>query len=86
MWYKTQTEYDEIVAAMVTFEVNLANKVSMLRRQNDPDAFRREEELMALQNVLFSLAHYDIDSEILTDSEIEWFYELGTTIIQNCSI
>ena len=86
MWYKTQTEYDEIVAAMVTFEVNLANKVSMLRRQNDPDAFRREEELMALQNVLFSLAHYDITSNILTESEIEWFYELGTTIIQNCSI
>ena len=86
MWYKTQTEYDEIVAAMVTFEVNLANKVSMLRRQNDPDAFRREEELMALQNVLFSIAHYDITSNILTESEIEWFYELGTTIIQNCSI
>lgn len=86
MWYKTQTEYDEIVAAMLSFEVKLANKVSMLRRQNDPDAFRREEELMALQNVLFSIAHYDITSNILTESEIDWYYELGTTIIQNCSL
>lgn len=41
---------------------------------------------MMLQNVLYGLRNYDISSEILTDVEIEYYFELSTLIVQNCPL
>ncbi len=86
MLYKTQEEYDRLIQSIATYEVRMADKVAALRSQRDPDAFRREEELMLLQNVLFTLNHYDITSGILTEQEIDKCHELATIVVQNCTI
>jgi hypothetical protein len=86
MWYENQTTYDEIVEAMILYSVKLADKVLMLKRQRDPDVIRREEELILLSNCIYTLNHYDITSEVLTDEEIEHAYELSTIILQGCGL
>lgn len=86
MWYSNQTIYDQIVEAMITYSVKISDKVLMLKRQRDPDAMRREEELILLSNCIYALNYYDITSELLTDAEIEHCYELATIIIQNCGL
>ena len=83
MWYKTQDEYDELVLTFLDYEVKLVNRAALLRRSNDSDFFRVEEETMALQNILYSLSYYDITAGILTDDEIYYNFELATDIIQN---
>lgn len=86
MWYENQTDFDSIVSAMAEYGVRLADKVAALKRQNDPDAFRREEELMLLSNCIFVLDQYDITTDWLTPAEILNANELATTVIQNCTI
>ena len=86
MWYENQTTYDEVILAMTSFSVKLGNKVLMLKRQRDPDVFRREEELMLLSNCIYSLNYYDVDSGLLTNQEIEHCYELATIVTQNCGL
>jgi len=86
MWYENQTTFDEIVGAMILYSSKIADKVLMLKRQRDPDAFRREEELMLLSNCIYVLSYYDITSELITTAEIEHTYELATIVIQNCGL
>lgn len=82
----TQTIFDNIVLGIANYEGNLAHVCVQMTRQNDPDASRRAEELMMLQNVLFGLRHYDISSEIFTDAEISYYFELATQVIQSCPL
>ena len=82
----TQTEFDDIVIGIAGHEVRMANVTAYMKKQGDPDYLRREEEIMMLQNVLCSLKHYDIESEIITDDEIKQMYELATQIVQNCPL
>lgn len=82
----TQTKYDNIVLGVADQEIRVAYSVCQLRRQNDPDCNRIEEELMMLQNILYGLRNYDISSEILTDAEIAYYLELSTLIVQNCPL
>ena len=83
---QTQAEFDDIVLGIADHEVRLAYLACRMRRQNDPDCNRREEELMMLQNVLYGLRNYDITSDILTDAEIRYYYELATSIAQSCPL
>jgi len=80
----TQAEFDDTVLGIANHEVRLAYAVCQMRRQNDPDCNRREEELMMLQNIIYGLRNYDITSDILTDAEISYYYELATNVVQNC--
>jgi hypothetical protein len=82
----TQTEFDNMVLAIADHEVRVAYACCQLRRQNDPDCNRIEEELMLLQNALYGLRNYDISSEILTDAEINYYVELSTLVVQNCPL
>jgi len=82
----TQTEFDNAVLSIAEHEVRVAYAACQLRRQNDPDHNRIEEELMMLQNVLNGLRNYDISSDILTDAEIAYYFELSTQVIQNCPL
>lgn len=82
----TQESYDNTILSVAEHEVRIGYAVCQLRRQNDPDCNRLEEELMMLQNVLYGLRNYDITSEILTDTEINYYFELSTLIVQNCPL
>ena len=80
----TQTQFDDTVLGIAEHEVRIGYIACQMRRQNDPDHNRIEEELMMLQNVLTGLRNYDITSDILTDAEIDYYFELSTQIVQNC--
>jgi hypothetical protein len=82
----SQTDYDNMVLSIGDYHVTMANKCCLLRRQNDPDWMRMEEELMLLQNVLFAMRDYDITSDILTDAEIAYYQELAIQVIQSCPL
>lgn len=82
----TQTEYDDIVIGIAAHEIRMAEVTAQMRITSDPDYRRRQEEIIMLQNVLYALKHYDIESEILTDVEIRDMYELATLIVQNCPL
>lgn len=86
MFYQTQAEYDLLVQNFIDYEVRLANRCALLREQNDPSAFGREEQLMMLQNVIFGLKDYDITWDYLTQTEIDYYFEIATTLIQNCTL
>lgn len=78
----TQDEFDNKVLAIAGKEVSLAVIVADLRRQDDPAALRLEEQGMTLNNVLSALKNYDITSGILTDTEIDYLFELATITTQ----
>ena len=81
-----QETFDNTVLGIAEFESKLAYIAVQMRRQNDPDANRREEEMMFLQNVLNGLRNYDITSEILTDDEVNYYFELAVQVIQSCPL
>jgi hypothetical protein len=82
----TQTEYDQIVIGIANYQTDLASIMVDMKKQGDPDTWRREEEGMMLLNIFESLRDYDIESEILTDEEINILYELATNIVETCPI
>ena len=82
----SQTEYDNIVLGIADHEVRMTDVLVAMKRQGDPDCWRRENELMMLQNILHALKHYDVDAEILTDEEIWYMHEMATQIVQYCPL
>ena len=82
----SQTDYDNIVLGIADHQVRLAGIAANMRRQGDPDAWRREEEGMLLMNILDALKHYDVDADFLTDENIWYLHELATIIVENCPI
>ena len=78
----TQAEYDNKVNSIAEHEVRLAYKASILRKQSDPAMFRREEELVFLQNVLYAISYYDISQGLFTDDEIRDLFALAMQVIQ----
>jgi hypothetical protein len=86
MFYQTQAQYDAIVQSMITYEVDIAIRCVKLREQNDPTVFDWEERLMMLQNCLFSLRDYDITWGWLTQAEIDYMFEIITTLLQTCPL
>ena len=81
-----QTDFDNIVLGIADHQVRLGIVAAALRRQGDPDAWRREEELMILQNIIDSLRDYDVDADFLTDENIWYLHELATIVVENCPI
>lgn len=81
-----QTQYDDIVLGIADHQVRMATIAADMRRQGDPDAWRREEEAMMLMNILDALKHYDVDGDIFTDADIWYQHELATIIVENCPI
>jgi hypothetical protein len=79
----SQTEFDNQVDLLVGHEVRLAYTASIMRKQNDPEVASREEELMLLQNCIYTLRNYDVTSLLLTDNEIRIATELATQTILN---
>jgi hypothetical protein len=74
----TQAEFDDKVLVIATQAINLASTVVDLRRQGDPLSLALEERQMMLNNVLGALKDYDITSGIISDSELEYLFELAT--------
>lgn len=79
-----QSEFDDKVLAVAQKGVVMAAHIADLRRQGDPDARRLEEEYIMLQNCLTSLKDYDITSDLLSDDDIKYVFELSTSILQTC--
>ena len=80
----TQTEFDQVVLGIQEHGVRIAYNAARMRIQNDPDCNRIERELMMLTVIIEALKNYDITSEILTDAEIAYYFELATQIVQYC--
>ena len=81
-----QTDFDNIVLGIAGHQVRLGVATAALRRQGDPDAWRREEELMMLQNIIDTLRDYDVDADFLSDENIWYLHELATIVVENCPI
>jgi len=82
----TQTEYDNIVLGIAEHEIRITDKLVAMKRQNDPDCWRQENELMMLQNCLHALKHYDVDADFLSDEDIYYLHELCVLVIQSCPL
>jgi hypothetical protein len=80
----TQPEYDDKVNVIADHSIRLAYKAATFRRQYDPVMYHREEEVIFLQNILFSLSYYDVDSDLFTDIELRDLFALATQVIQYC--
>jgi len=80
----TQFEYDNKVNVIADHSIRLAYKSAIFRRQYDPVVYQREEEVIFLQNILFSLSYYDVDSGFFTDDELRDLFALATQVIQYC--
>jgi hypothetical protein len=78
----TQAEYDYKVNSIVEQSIRLANESALLRKQSDPIMFKREEELVMLQNLIYALSYYDVSSSFFTDTEINEMFELAIQISQ----
>lgn len=74
----TQTDLDNNVIAIADKHVLRMGIVADLRLQGDPEAKRIEQEQMLTQNILSALQDYDITSDILTDTEIDYLLELAS--------
>jgi hypothetical protein len=80
----TQAELDDLVLCIVTKGIDYAETTCDFRRQSDPDSYRREMECMMLRNIIYSLKDYDIESGILSESDIGYQLELATLILEKC--
>jgi len=81
-----QAYIDNLVQMIATFTTDFGIKVLDLVVQQDPDAWRMEQTLMALQNIMWSLRDYDIDVDAFTEQEILYLEELTIQMIQDCPL
>ena len=82
----TQDYIDNIVSTIASFTTDFGIQVLQLAVQQDPDAWRSEQMLMALQNIQWALRDYDIDVDLFTEQEIMYMEELATQLIQDCPL
>lgn len=82
----SQDYIDNLVQMIATFTTDFGVKVLDLVVQQDPDAWRMEQTLMALQNIMWSLRDYDIDVDAFTEQEILYLEELAIQMIQDCPL
>lgn len=80
----TQNEFDNKVLSIAEKEINMVSSIADLRRQGDPVSLKLETNQIFLQNILSALRDYDVDAEILTDSEMDYLFELATCVTQTC--
>lgn len=82
----TQDYIDNLVQTIASFTTDFGIQVLQLAVQQDPDAWRSEQMLMALQNIQWALRDYDIDVDLFTEQEIMYMEELATQLIQDCPL
>jgi hypothetical protein len=80
----TQEELDGLVICIATKGVYYAETTCDFRRQSDPDSLRRETEYIMLRNIITALQNYDITSEILSEDDISYLFELAILILEKC--
>lgn len=80
---QTQAEFDASIEILFLNKIRYSHKVATMRKQDDPAVMNKEEYLMMFDNVMYALRDYDVTSELFTDEEIEYLYELGTQISLN---
>jgi hypothetical protein len=81
-----QDYIDNLVSIIATFTTDYGLQVLHLVVQQDPDAWRSEQTLMALQNIMWALRDYDIDVDLFTEQEIMYMEELALQMIQDCPL
>ena len=81
-----QDYIDNLVQMIAAFTTDFGIQVLDLVVQQDPDAWRSEQMLMALQNIMWSLRDYDIDVDVFTEQEIMYLEELAIQLIQDCPL
>ena len=82
----TQTDFDNMVLGIAYHQVRIGIVTVALRGQGDPDAWRREEELMMLQNIIDALRDYDVTDDYLTYENIQYLNGLSKIIVSSCPI
>jgi len=78
-----QAIYDNRLSQIEDSKLAYSYKMCILRVQKDPGAFQMQREYMMLLNVTDSLSGYDITSDILTQAEIRYLFELSTCILNS---
>lgn len=81
-----QDYIDNLVQMISAFTTDFGIQVLDLVVQQDPDAWRSEQMLMALQNIMWAMRDYDIDVDIFTEQEILYMEELALSLIQDCPL
>jgi len=81
-----QDYIDNLVQKIAVFTIDFGIQVLRLVVQQDPDAWRSEQMLMALHNIEWALRDYDIDVDLFTEQEIMYMEELATQLIQDCPL
>jgi hypothetical protein len=79
-----QLEFDNGVLAVAGKHIDIMTITADLRRQGDPESRRLEEEQIFVQNVLSALQDYDVTSDLLSDDDISYLFELATGALQTC--
>ena len=82
----TQDYVDNLVTMIASFTTDFGIQVLKLVVQQDPDAWRSEQMLMALQNIQWALRDYDLTADIFTEQEITYMEELATQLMQDCPL
>lgn len=80
----TQAQFDGLVIAVSSYQSKMSEQTVALKKQGDPAAYHMEEKLIMLQNIINALAYYDLDSEILSDVDIKYYFELATNVVESC--
>lgn len=75
----TQLEFDDKVLAAISGHLGVMEIAADLRIQGDPQARRLEEEQMLMQNAVTGLKSYDVTSELMSDSDVEYLFDLATS-------
>lgn len=79
----TQVQFDAMFETMKGNGIRLGKAAADLHRRGDPAAAAREDEVMMLQNLIYTFRDYDVTSELLTDDEIRTAYEMASQIALN---
>lgn len=80
----TQEAFDKAFIGLASRQIDFMDVTAQLKKQDDPAVYKREEENLLIQNIIDALKHYDVESGVLTDEEIYYYFELGTLAIENC--
>lgn len=82
----TQTEFNNKVIALQARFAALTNIAATMDNTKDPYAEVSRHRQRFLANIISALDGYDITSEILTEDQILFTFELGICAGQSCSV
>lgn len=80
----TQEEFDNRISVFVNKHLCRTNIISSYERSKDPYVIELKRRERLLENVISSLSGYDLSSDILTDSQLRYLFELGICSGRSC--